>query len=274
MTTVLDPAPAPPTPTSPGVRTLWKVLASLGAVALLFWGVTTMLGLLAHEQRTFVQTFDAEGVVTVDVDLDSGSVEIVAADVDEITVETEVSDGLLRTGHEQRVDGGTLVLRGSCRLFLSTFCAVHYDVQVPRDMTVVARTDNGRIRVDGITGTVSADSDNGSVELHDVHGDVHLSSDNGSLRAEGLVADNVTADSDNGGVDLGFLEPPTFVDAESDNGSVEIRLPDVVGGYRVDMDTDNGSTDLGVATDPASSRLINAHSDNGSVRVLSTEGAG
>jgi hypothetical protein len=273
MTAVMDPisAPTPVAPT-PGVRRAWRIAAALAAVALVFWGVTQTVSVLAHEEHTEHASFPADGIEVVDIDLSSGSVELTAADVDEITVDARISDGLRRTGHDERIEGNTLVLRGTCPIFLTTFCSVHYDVTVPRDVDVRADLDNGRLQVVGTTGSIDASSDNGSIALVDVEGDVEIDSDNGSLEADGLVARTVTAETDNGSIDLGFAEPPTFVDADSDNGSVEVRLPEVAGGYRVDMDTDNGSTDLGVATDPASDRHITATSDNGAVRVLSADG--
>jgi hypothetical protein len=273
MTAVMDPIPttAPVAPT-PGTRLAWRVVAGLAAAALLLWGVTQTVSVLAHEEHTETVTFPAAGVAEIDVRLESGSVDIVAADVEEITVRARISDGLRRTGHDERLVDGRLVLEGTCPIFLSTFCAVHYDVQVPRDLDVVAHLDSGRLEVVGVHGSVEAASDNGSVAVTDVVGDIAIHSDNGSLEGEGLDAETVTASSDNGSIDLGFAEAPTTVTAESDNGSVELRLPEVAGGYLVDMDTDNGSTDLGVATDPGSTRRITATSDNGAIRVLSTEG--
>jgi hypothetical protein len=273
MTAVLEPpvAPAPVAPTS-GARRAWRIAGSLAAAGLLFWGVSQTVSVLAHEEHTEQLSFPADGVEVIDIDLDDGSVDITAADVDEISITARISDGLRATGHSEAIEGNRLVLRGTCPIWLSTFCSVHYDVTVPYDVDVRAELANGRLEVVGTTGSIDANSDNGSIALVDVEGDVEISSSNGSLEGDGLVADTVTAGTDNGRIDLGFAGPPTFVDAQSDNGSVELRLPEVDGGYRVDMDTDNGSTDLGVATDPASDRHITATSDNGSVRVLSSDG--
>ena len=100
---------------------------------------------------------------------------------------------------------------------------------------------------------------------------MRIRSDNGSLRGEGLGGPSVEASSDNGSVDLTFAAPPEQVSARSDNGSIVVRVPEVGGAYDVDVESDNGSTEIGVATDPSSPRVIDASSDNGSVRVLPTE---
>jgi hypothetical protein len=274
MTAVLEPTAAPtPVAPTPRVRLAWRIAGSLAGAALLVGGVSQTVSLLAHEEHTEQLSFPAAGVEVVDIELNSGSVDITAADVDEISVTARISDGLRSTGHDERLEGNRLVLRGTCPLWLSTFCSVHYDVTVPREVDVRAELSEGRLQVVGTVGSIDASSSDGSISLVDVEGDVEVSSDNGSLEGDGLVADTVLADTDNGGIDLGFAEAPTFVTARSDNGSVELRLPDVDGGYRVDMDTDNGSTDLGVATDPASDRHITATTDNGNIRVLSSDGA-
>jgi hypothetical protein len=276
MTAVVDRPPAPSAaPPTPGVRTAWRLVGSLAVAAMLFWGVSETISLLAHEERTFERSFSADGVQAIELDVESGSVEVVVDEtLDEIVVEARVSDGLRRTGHDQVLGGGTLRLTGTCPLWMSTFCSVRYDVRVPdADIDVVGLLSDGSLRVDGTAGTISASSDNGSIELFDVHGNIRVSSDNGSLRGDEVDADTFTAETDNGRVDVGFSTPPTSVTAHSENGSIELRLPEVEGGYRVDMDTDNGSTDLGVATDPGSDRLVSARTDNGSIRVLSTEGS-
>lgn len=274
MTAVMEPTPTTPTATapSPGVRRAWRIAAAVAAVGLLVSGALQTILALAHEEHTETMAFASEGIDTIDLALSSGSVDITAADVDEITVEARISDGLRPTGHDERIEGNRLVLRTTCPVALSSFCEVHYDVQVPVDMSVDADLDDGRLRVVGTVGSVDATNDNGSIALIDVEGEIHVASDNGLLDAEGLVADIVTAETDNGSIDIGFTEAPTYVVAQSDNGSVELRLPDVVGDYRVETETDNGSTDLGVATDPDSDRRISATTDNGAIRVLSTDG--
>jgi hypothetical protein len=272
MTAVLDPVPPTPVAPSPRVRTTWRVLGSLAAAGLLLFGVAEGISQLAHEEHTELRTFAADGVAVLDVDVASGSVDVTAADVDEITVEARVSRGLRPTGHDERLEGDRLVLSATCPLWLSEFCSVHYDVTVPPEVEVRAHVGDGRLQVIGTSGPVEASTGNGSVTLVDVEGDADLHSGNGSIDADGMVADVVTADTENGSIDLGFVAAPTSVTADSSNGSVEVRLPEVDGGYRVDMDTDNGSTDLAVATDPASGRHVTATSDNGDVRVLGTDG--
>jgi hypothetical protein len=269
MTSVLDPRIRPGPSTAPSAaRSAWRAAASLAAAALLLGGLSQMVTVLAHEEHDLVRTFSADAVASIDVALESGSAVVMAADVTDITVTAHISDGLRSTGHSEEIVGDRLVLRGSCPAFLSSFCEVDYQIVVPADVGVTAQMENGGLSVTGTTGGVDASSENGAIDLLGVEGDIDVESANGALRGQDLSAGTVIAGTDNGAIDLSFGGAPDAVSAESANGSITLRLPEVTGAYRVEMDTDNGSTELGVATDPASARLVRAMSDNGSVRVV------
>lgn len=269
MTSVLDPR-TPPRPSSApsAARSAWRAAASLAAAALLLGGLSQVITVLAHEEHDLVRTFSADGVASIDVALESGSAVVMAADVTDITVTAHISDGLRSTGHSEELVGDRLVLRASCPAFLSSFCEVDYRVMVPADVGVTADLEDGSLSVTGTTGGVDASSENGAIDLLGVEGDLDIESANGVLRGRDLLSGTVVAMTDNGSIDLGFVGAPDAVSAESANGSITLRLPEVTGAYRVEMETDNGSTELGVATDPASDRLVRAVSDNGYVRVV------
>ena len=89
----------------------------------------------------------------------------------------------------------------------------------------------------------------------------------GSVIGTGLRSAAVDADSDNGSVRLTFAEPPRNVEATTDNGSVEVVVPDDDTTYLVDIDSQHGSTDIGVRTDPDSDRLVRGRTQNGNVTV-------
>ncbi len=57
----------------------------------------------------------------------------------------------------------------------------------------------------------------------------------------------MTADTDNGRVQLEFAAAPTTVVATTNNGWVEVVVPDDGTAYRVDVQTDNGSETMVVA---------------------------
>lgn len=244
----------------------WLVLGSLAAILAVGFGTINVIGLLAHEERTETATFAAGGVTRLDLVADNGSVEVVGADTDEITVIAEISHGLSRTRHRAAIEGDTLVVRSSCP-WISEWCSVDYRIEVPAELDVQLDIEDGRLAVRDVAGAVRVDGDSDSIELTRLAGDVEASTDDGNVVARGLRSASVQADSDNGRVSLTFASAPTTVQASTDHGRVEVVVPDGSETYRVDLETDFGSTDIGVRTDPDSSRRITGSSDSGDVTV-------
>jgi hypothetical protein len=248
------------------MKRAWIVVGSILTVGVIGFSTANAVSLLAHDEDVETSTFAAGDVTELDIDASNGSIEIVGDDVERITVVAEISHGLRPTRHRAEVEGSTLVVRSSCT-WIPIWCGVDYHVTVPADLLITASADNGRLTVRDITGDVTADSDNGSVELVRLSGVVRASSDNGRVTGTGLRSPSIEADTDNGRVSLTFAESPTTVIATSDNGRVEVVVPDTTDTYLVEAQTDNGSTDVGVRTDPESDRTILAATDNGSVTV-------
>jgi hypothetical protein len=283
MTTpTLPPPPPPPHPGPPPVppargsssphgqrgRRAWRVVGSLVAAGTLLWGTAQVVAQLAHEEEVVEVTYDASAVTSVDARVDNGRIRIVASTGDTVRVTARVSRGLRATGHRQELDGGQLVLRGECSELLNNFCNVDYTVEVPASVSVVARTDNDDITLTGIDGAVDAATDNGAATLEGGRSPkVRLRSDNGPVRAVGVRPAVVDASTSNGSVRLELLVPPEDVQARSDNGDVDVVVPDDPTTYQVDASSGNGDRSVVVRTDPTSDRHIEAHSENGDVTV-------
>jgi Putative adhesin len=252
------------------VRRTWLIVGSLVTVPVLLFGGTQVASALAHEERTEVSEFAADGLQSVHVDNAAGSVRIVGVeDTDTVTVTARISDGWRATGHDVQRDGDRLVVEGTCPLFLSDWCSVRYTIEMPSDLAVMANADDGGVTVTDVAADVEASSDNGRIELARIEGDVVLHSDNGSVTATGIrQASRADAASDNGDVRLEFIDSPDDVVATSDNGSVDVVIPDDGAiAYRVDAESDNGTASFPVRTDPDGDRTITATSDNGDVTV-------
>lgn len=122
-------------------------------------------------------------------------------------------------------------------------------VTVPSEIDVRVATDNGRVRASGLDGDVSIETDNGAIEA----------------TAPGRAP--VVSETDNGRSRLAFAEAPRSVRANTDNGSITVRLPDDGGRYAVDAHSDHGDVDIDVGTDPDAERQILARSDNGPIDI-------
>jgi hypothetical protein len=257
-----------PRPTlTPGLRWLWRVGGVLWLVIFVPFGTFQAASRLAHEKETVSSSFPAADLAAIDIDNGNGSVTVVGTDTDQVNVTAHVDHGWKKTGNYQQLEGDRLVLRTSCPSFFSQYCTVNYIIEVPADLAINASSDNGKIIASDLTGDLTLDTDNGRVEVNRVNGNLTLRSDNGSVNGHDLRSPGVEADSDNGRVELSFLVPPRAVTATSDNGSVEVLVPEGPTEYRVDADSDHGSVAVGVDPSPTSLRTITAQSDNGSVRV-------
>lgn len=249
------------------MQRFWIIAGSILTVVALVFATLNVVSVIAHEEVVESAAFDAAGVELLDVQTDNGTIEVVGADVDEISIVADISHGLLRTKHRAEVEDGTLVVHADCADLSFSWCSVDYEIVVPRALAVDADADNGRVTLRDLTGDVIVDSDNGRIELLRVSGAVRASTSNGSVEGTGLRGPEVSASSRNGSVRLTFAEAPTTVTARTSNGSVEVTVPHDDTAYRVELDTDHGSTDAGVRTDPDSRHVIVATTSNGSARV-------
>ena len=228
-------------------RAIWMVVGAFAVAAFTVMGTLHVVSALAHEETTVAHTYDTDGVDTLEVHADSGTVRIVGVETDEIQVTETISDGLRETGHRVMREGASLVAESTCPNFLSYFCRVDYTIRIPVALDVVVRA-GGNVTVSDVRGDVDAASDHGNLSIERVGGDARLSSDHGS-------------------VSVSFSAPPDSVDASSDHGDVDVVLPRGDEIYRVDASTDHGSTDVAVRQGPDASRVVRARSDHGDVTV-------
>jgi hypothetical protein len=133
-------------------------------------------------------------------------------------------------------------------------------VWVPRRFDVSAEAQNGSIGVTGVTGDMDLRTQNGSVSLADVGGNVHARTQNGSLRVE-LSGDRWSG---------------TGLDAETENGSVRLGIPDRYAA-RLETGTVNGriNTDFPITVQGRISRQLSFELNGGgpTIRARTTNGS-
>lgn len=253
------------------MKALWSITGGVvfaGAVASGAYNVATLLG---HDTYRESATFAATTIASLDIDNDAGSVTVIVTDAasaaNEIRLSAVISTGIRDTENRYEVVGDRLVVRASCPNFGSSWCDARYTLEVPADLDATIIGSNGRIVVSGLNGDVVIANDNGSVDVSDLAGSVRISTDNGRVTANAMRADDVELRTDNGSVRAQFDEAPTRVVARSDNGSIEVTIPDDGAGYATATATDNGSVTVDVRNEPGAARVIDAATDNGSIRV-------
>ena len=206
-----------------------RALVALGGFAAIALSLVAV-DLITNDTESAHAEFD-EPIQALTLDVSNGSVTVVATDASSVGIEIEVHGGLRKPHHSEIVSGDTLIVRAGCSWGpVSPTCSVDYTIRVPAEVAITARGDGTSYDFDSMTGDV----------------DVSL----------------------NGGdADLGFAAVPRHVRARTNGGDIKIALPDNDVPVRVDADTDGGSVHIDIRTDPMSDRLIDAHSNGGSIRI-------
>ncbi|MEO3973246.1 DUF4097 family beta strand repeat-containing protein [Streptomyces sp. CAU 1734] len=212
---------------------------------------------------------------TLVIDSDDSDLSVVQADVADVRVSRQVDGWVFGGSGPEKVwklKGDTLTLRMKCSAIASD-CRGRHTVKVPLGTAVSVRSDNGGVTAEGLSGSVRVASDNGDVTVRDTTGPLELRTTNGKVSTENVAAERLSAVSDNGNVHIGVSagKVPDRISAVSDNGEVRITLPRAEGPYAVTARSGNGSADVDVPTDRESSRVVEARSDNGNVRVRAAE---
>lgn len=233
---------------------------AVGAVAAVSWATRSD----ATNEATVT-----EHVSTLELDVRSGDVEVIASDRDDIAVEWRERSSLFSDATlTHQVTGSTLRVIGDCdRGFWFNGCSTDVVVRVPADVEVVAEAGAGNVTVAGLEASADIRSNAGRVRAEDQSGDLVAHSDAGPVTVDGLMADTAEVTSNAGAVSVDVAEPVTELVAESRAGNVHVTVPDGGGPYAVDATTNAGDTTVDVPTDPSSHRTIRATSNAGDVVV-------
>lgn len=250
----------------------WHIVGVVVAVILLPWGTIQTVSTLAHEEESATLRFDASGLRVVEIHNDAGgAVRVVgaAAEADQVTVRANISEGLRATGHSEAIDGEKLVVRSSCP-FLSTFCEVDYEVEVPDGIDVAIWSPAG-VSVDGVTGDVSVRAEE-SVDLARLGGELRAHSSYGSVRARDLRSSDVDVSSSDGSISLQFSDSPKAVRADTTDGDIEVVVPNDGLAYRVSSSTGDGEITTEISTDVEGDRTITTDTADGDTALRYASG--
>ncbi|MFI6276702.1 DUF4097 family beta strand repeat-containing protein [Streptomyces sp. NPDC050988] len=245
-----------------------RFLVAVGVGAVVVGVFVTGCGASAGDDKEpEKRSFELSGR-TLTVDSDDSALELVAADVDKVQV-TRWFEGRVAIGGDPRVTwvmkDDTLKLRMHCSGVVAD-CSAKHRIEVPRDVAVVVRDDDGSVKADGFKDSLDIHTKDGSVRVEDVAGALTLRTDDGSVEATGVDSRRVDVNTRDGSVRLDLTAVPDRVSARGDDGSLTIGLPDDAT-YRVTTGTDDGAVEVSVPRDEGSSHVVSAHTKDGKVTV-------
>lgn len=256
-----------------GVRPRLRVVAVAGAVVAVATLAGGCGGRAQDDGHPDQRTFALHGK-TLTIDSDDSALELVPVDGDEVRV-TRWFDARVVLGKDPKTtwswQDDRLTLRVHCSGVV-TSCSAKHRVEVPRDVMVTVRNQDGSVTARGFRSALRIHTDDGSIRVEDSAGPLELSGRDGSIRAVGLTSRQVKATSVDGSLQLELKDVPDRVDARSEDGSTTITLPRSGGSagavaYHVTATSDDGHVSVDVPRDEHSAHVVSAHADDGTVTV-------
>lgn len=159
-------------------------------------------------------------------------------------------------GHGPRerrsIDSGIVRISSTCPRLVVGSCAASYRVNVPNDVPISIRTEQGDIRLDGY------------------HGSADIATDGGAIAVEGFCGFVLGAASATGDVSVSSGCSPERLTSRSGTGDVSAVVPP--GNYRVQAASDAGrATVRGLVDDGGAPWAIQALSNTGHVTVRAAQ---
>lgn len=253
----------------------WTIVAGAALGALALGGcVIDVEGYEAVEEEEHV--FVVSGVPDVDLSTFDGRIEVRGWDraevrvvvekraanrerLEEIEIETEQNSNRVRVSARRRDADG---LRVTLSLG-SNWRGARLIASVPHESNVAARTDDGRITVTDLSGTVEVFTDDGRIQGEGLRGSVRARTDDGSVRLREIDGD-VVVNTEDGSVDVsGIL---AGLDASTDDGRIVVRAaPGSI--MREDWNLHSGDGRVRVDLPRDFSTLLDLATDDGRIRV-------
>jgi hypothetical protein len=220
-------------------------VVALAALGLTGCGALGQVGAGAHNPPAKSYTVGGR-VTTVIVRGGSGSIDVTGSSRGNVLVAQQATFTKTAPLTTHVVSGGTLTLSYTCPAEL--ICGVSYQLQVPRGVTVQVSTGAGGVTLTSLSGPVTARAGAGLITAVD------------------LRSPTASFTSNAGGVIATFSAVPASVHVVTDIGPITLTVPGTVA-YRVDTHTLIGSSTITVRKNAASSHVISARSDLGSIAV-------
>jgi len=268
---------------------------SMRGLRLLILFSVLVFGYAAAEARaetgSFERSFAIDGPLQLDIETDSGSIEIRSGPSGhaEVVGHAEPARSFLNRSANKAEElvrrfaanppvefaRGRLSVGKNLDKDFNRYLVISYEVVIPATTEVASRTDSGSQSISGVSGPVDASADSGDVTLADIDGTVDASADSGDLKltnigdsaeastdSGSIVADGIAgafeAHTDSGDVRL-LQNAPGDVVVSTDSGSSNLR--GVVGALRVDSDSGD------VVVEGQQQGDWRVETDSGSVRV-------
>ncbi len=169
----------------------------------------------------------------------------------------------------------------------NTWYNVSFDVKVPIQTSLVLGTDDGSVRVAGITGDVDARTSDGNIEAEDLKGNMKLQTsdggitgrhleaalldlhtNDGSIKVDGASAKSCTTKTSDGTITLTDVRAESIT-AGTGDGAVRCER---IAADRLDCRTSDGSIHIDYAPDAPKAPTVTATTSSGGITFIAPPG--
>ena len=208
----------------------------------------------AAQRLPFDRTLDVMPGATLDVTTVRGKVFVQVHEARQIRIEgtvtvrpsagfTTAGDPLViarRVADRPRIEvaGNVVRLRPPAEVDAQRTVTVSYDVWVPRDTTVVVKSDSGEAEVDGVAGPVSIDTDSSAITLSRVAGRADVKTGSGAVTVD-RASGGLSVVTESSQMTLRALSGP--LEARTQSGAVRASF---AGAGSADVETGSSAIQL------------------------------
>jgi hypothetical protein len=228
-------------------------------------------GMTEEDQK---HTFAVSDNPTINVTGFNGAIEIVTGRDGEVDVEATLRIPH-RVSYSATLEGNTVTVvakKVGSGITIGRSPQAEIRLVVPARSTITARTSNGRVNVDGVTGDGILDTSNGRITVTNVIGTYTSSTSNGSVKLSG-VEGQFRVETSNGRIEFaGILDPDSNNSFTTSNGSIDVVFNDDPS-VELDARTSNGTVDSDrpiLATTTQKNRLVGKYGDGSASLHLRT----
>ncbi|MFC1539080.1 DUF4097 domain-containing protein [Candidatus Latescibacterota bacterium] len=222
-----------------------KVISRFGFIVVFICLIGALCGFspVQAAEEEFHQTYTLKAGETVSVQSINGTVDVSSWNKDVVDVYAVKKT---RYGRD-KLDDVEIVISTNDGLVIETEhltknprVSVNYTIKLPKNINLaLAKSTNGAIEVDGVSGDAVIRSTNGQIQIDNVNGIIDAQTTNGKISIEntrGLKQARTT----NGSINVEITElPDTDVEIKTTNGSVDMYLPEDLNAD-LELRTNNG----------------------------------
>jgi Toastrack DUF4097 len=227
----------------------WALLVAGSLLVLVAAAVVLTVLWLSSSKTTSFASQPAASPLGIELRVQSGDVTVVGGSQSGASI-SHSDDSVFGHGpHEQRsISAGVIHISSTCPRLVVGRCRSNYRLDVPDDVPISIRAQNG------------------SVHLVGYHGSADIATDEGAISVEGYCGFVLGAASASGDIGVAATCSPERLTLRSDTGDVTAVVP--AGSYRIQADSNSGTTRVdGVSNDDGAPWAIQALSNSGGVRV-------